>query len=239
MMNNSSPNNNNYGSHEEDRSIYCKYCLEYYYAKHQNDIVEHTTSMNHLMNISRNRHNNNNNKKGTIDLQRKNVDNNERQQPKIKIKKSNIGYKMLVSAGWNEKSALGKKNRDKEMNEPISVTLKNNRQGIGHTNSSNDRTIGALTGNNNDNNNNNTTIISDVKQNKNNDDDSTNNANTKKKKNVVKVRQEKMREKRIRMELYSKNAVSDEHIDLLLSTDGYESDTKRGRKKRKKKRYGW
>ena len=61
----------------------------------------------------------------------------------------------------------------------------------------------------------------------------------KREKNAVKVRQEKMREKRIRMELYSKNAVSDEHIDLLLSNDGYKSDTKRGGKKRKKKRYGW
>ena len=128
------------------------------------------------------------------------------------------------------------------MNEPISVVLKNNRQGIGHKNSSNDRTVGVLMDNINDNKNN-TTIINDVKQNKNNNDGSTGNTYTKKamkrEKNAVKVRQEKMREKRIRMELYSKNAVSDEHIDLLLSNDGYKSDTKRGGKKRKKKRYGW
>ena len=92
MMNksSSSSDNNNCSSRVEDRSLYCKYCLEYYYVKNQNDIVEHTTSMNHLMNISRNRHSNTSKEKETIDLQRKSVDNNERQKKQQHSRKKRL-----------------------------------------------------------------------------------------------------------------------------------------------------
>merc|ERR1712196_195670 len=104
---------------------------------------------------------------------------------------------MGVSAGWNEKSALGKKNKDKKMNEPISVVLKNNRQGIGHKSRNCNRTVGLL--NNNDSMN----MVNGIKQNKTNIDNSTGNTCTKKmkrKKTADKIQQEKIREKKIRME---------------------------------------
>ena len=36
----------------EDKTMYCKYCSEYYYVTNHDDIIEHETSINHLMNIS-------------------------------------------------------------------------------------------------------------------------------------------------------------------------------------------
>ena len=40
----------------EDKTMYCKYCSEYYYVTNHEDIIEHETSINHLMNISEKNH---------------------------------------------------------------------------------------------------------------------------------------------------------------------------------------
>ena len=124
----------------EDKTMYCKYCSEYYYVTNHDDIIEHETSINHLMNIS-----GKNNRSAIVieggDVEtifKKHTNNatkNQSKSSKITIDKSNIGYKLLVNAGWNEKSALGKRrNNNSDRIEPISVKIKNNRLGLGNNN---------------------------------------------------------------------------------------------------------
>ena len=115
----------------EDKTMYCKYCSEYYYVKNHDDIIEHETSINHLMNISEKNHRSafviEGDDVGTIFKKHtNNATKNQSKSSKITIDKSNIGYKLLVNAGWNEKSALGKRrNNNSDRIEPISVKIKN------------------------------------------------------------------------------------------------------------------
>ena len=215
----------------EDKTMYCKYCSEYYYVTNHDDIIEHETSINHLMNISEKNH------RSAIVIEggdvetifKKHTNNatkNQSKSSKITIDKSNIGYKLLVNAGWNEKSALGKRrNNNSDRIEPISVKIKNNRLGLGNNNNDYQNkvidTSKSLEGN----------VKKKINNYKN---------NKKRKKEEINKAQQK-REERLRMELYNDNVISDEHVDLLLSSStntddnggGGNSLKKRMRKKNK------